>query len=424
MKLFVRTFLLASVVCASQANAATVSSTSCSQAAVLTAISSSTDGDTVTVPAGSCAWTSTTTVSKNIVLQGAGVDQTIISRAGLVLDVRGSSSTHSSRVTGFTFNGAVRFNAPTNASAWFRFDHNKVVRGNESIGIYDNHISGTERILIDHNQLIHTGTSEIRFWIFDGETGADPAVWRQDSAVGTARNVFIEDNTIQNLNVKSGNEMFFQIWWAGRVVLRHNTIHNFSIDAHDYRDNSQRGARSWEIYENTWTNASGVDLQWMNLRAGTGVVYNNILTETSQLHAIGLLAYSAYGYVSPCCCMPQGYPYCMDQIGRGKFTGTKTPGDVSLAADCKNNRANWSQALEPAYFWNNTRNGIASTPSVGGGSGCAAECGVTQSEAAAIQLNRDYYTSAKPGYTPFTYPHPLTTAVPPQPPLRPRIVQP
>jgi hypothetical protein len=401
-------------------SATTRYASTCSQTDVTAAISSAVAGDTVSVPAGSCNWSSTVTVSKNIVLQGAGIDVTTITFAGLALTFPGDATTNNSRVTGFTFNGAVQFNAPSNTAAWFRLDHNKIVRNtatDAAMGTWDNAIWGTERILIDHNTLTHTGSSDMRFWIFDGETGADPAVWREASAIGTAHNVFIEDNTITNTSVTSGNEMFFQIWWAGRVVLRYNTIHNMTIDVHDYRDGSQRGGRSWEVYENTWVWDTGFDLEWMNFRGGTGVVYNNTLTgDTVQAHGIHLMAYSAIGYVSPiCCAYSPDYLFTMDNIGRGQFSGTKTAGDTSLATDCSlAHRPNWTETLEPAYFWNNTRNGSAASISVDGmtnDSGTLSACGAVQNESTVIQLNRDYYTSgARPGYSAYTYPHPLVSA--------------
>src|SRR5712691_2761772 len=59
-------------------HAATWPSASVAEADVATAISNASDGDTVTVPAGTATWSSQLTITKNITLQGAGVGQTII----------------------------------------------------------------------------------------------------------------------------------------------------------------------------------------------------------------------------------------------------------------------------------------------------------------------------------------------------------
>jgi hypothetical protein len=384
-------------------HAETRQAASCSRSDVLNAIGSAQDGDTVALPAGDCAWSSGIQVTKDVTISGAGIDNTTISYPGVIIDFVGGTSEHDSRITGFTFKGIVKFSRPS--QGWFRLDHCKIVRSDEPAGTWDNHIWGADRILIDHNHFIHDGNSDVRFFIFDGEEGADPQLWREGSSVGKFNNVFIEDNLIENLNVRSGNEMFFQVWWAGKVVLRHNIIRNFAIDIHDYRDSSQRAGRSWEIYDNQWPRDPGFDLEWINLRGGTGVVFNNTLTESSQTHGIQLMAYSAYGYVSACCCMDADHMYIMDGIGRGRFAGVKRPGDASLEADCMN-RGAWSQELEPAYFWNNTRNGVSSEPSVDTGCGCSDVCGSSQCQTDAIRIGRDYFTSAKSGYAPYAYPHP------------------
>ncbi|MEK7635593.1 MAG: hypothetical protein AAB405_00715 [Patescibacteria group bacterium] len=59
-------------------SAATVQATDCSQSAVQSAINSASVGDTVLVPAGSCAWGSGITIIKGINLIGAGIGTTNI----------------------------------------------------------------------------------------------------------------------------------------------------------------------------------------------------------------------------------------------------------------------------------------------------------------------------------------------------------
>src|SRR5262249_13968279 len=67
-----------------------------------------------------------------------------------------------------------------------------------------------------------------------------------------------------------------------------------------------------------------------------------------------------------------------------------------------------AQDLEPAYYWNNRRTS-------GGGITVAVtdfptdECGNGLTAAMFIQEGREYYLDKlKPGYIPYTYPHPLT----------------
>jgi hypothetical protein len=78
----------------------------------------------------------------------------------------------------------------------------------------------------------------------------------------------------------------------------------------------------------------------------------------------------------------------MDQCGRGK-------GDLIPNIDPPTPIAWPHQALEPFYAWNNTLNGV----NVGGS---------MVSNSPHILEGRDFFNSPMPGYTPYTYPHPLT----------------
>src|SRR5690348_7710489 len=88
--------------------AATVSAVSCAASDVQTAINKAVTGDTVLVPAGSCSWgnSSVSINSKNITVQGAGVDVTNITGtwtsgyAPFTIGLNGVNN--SSRISGMT----------------------------------------------------------------------------------------------------------------------------------------------------------------------------------------------------------------------------------------------------------------------------------------------------------------------------------
>lgn len=82
----------------------------------------------------------------------------------------------------------------------------------------------------------------------------------------------------------------------------------------------------------------------------------------------------------------------LDQIGAG--SGTLISGDVPVPTGDLN------QVLEPAYIWGNTLNGSASNFLI-----------APPNSQIVIELNRDYYNSARPGWVPFTYPHPFVESV-------------
>ena len=111
-----------------------------------------------------------------------------------------------------------------------------------------------------------------------------------------------------------------------------------------------------EIYDNTFNIVpNGNQSDYIVLRAGSGVVFNNHTSGSTNQGGGSVTLYEE----------DSGYP-ALYQVGRGK-----------------------NQSLVPAYVWNND-----STMHVGSGS-------------SNVQTNRDFYQSAKPGYTPFVYPHPL-----------------
>lgn len=56
----------------------TIAAASCSRTDVEAAISAASNGDTVTIPAGTCTWTNVLVITKAITLQGAGIGNTII----------------------------------------------------------------------------------------------------------------------------------------------------------------------------------------------------------------------------------------------------------------------------------------------------------------------------------------------------------
>jgi hypothetical protein len=200
--------------------------------------------------------------------------------------------------------------------------------------------------VIDHNTFTDIYVSpSAGYGVVVYGNGTYPAL-----ALGTAQNVFIEDNTFtRNKTAVDGNN-------GGRYVFRHNQVVDMrenaaSIGVHGV-SSWPRGFRQYEIYENTLTLTIARFLG-IGITGGDGVVFNN------QLHSL----YTNKLYVNDPVCSGT-YPL-QDQI----------------------------RAL---YFWNNTviAGGTLTT--------AANDC------SAFVQLNRDYFFSVLGGYTPYTYPHPLT----------------
>jgi hypothetical protein len=172
-------------------------------------------------------------------------------------------------------------------------------------------------------------------------------------ALGSANAVYAEDNYF------SGNRHNLASNNASRYVFRHNTViatdavKDFAMtDAHG-KSSSPRGSRSWEIYENTYsaTLTSGRERTAIGMRGGDGVAFNNTMTSNIA------------------------YPIELQVEG---FTCGAYPGPDQIRS---------------AYFWNNSTNGLVN--------------GIVNDCPASIQNGRDVFTVSKPGYVPYTYPHPL-----------------
>lgn len=338
--------------------AATLNATSCSQSVVQAAINSAASGDTVLLPTcSSTTWSSTVTIpsSKGITLNGNG--GTISGKVDIT-----QNSTVSSRVTNFKFTNqhAVYFHG-TPSSATGRFDHSTINVGTTGSAILVE-TEGNAPVLIDHNTFTGGGASEIIHnygtWITNSST-YNIAGWNDDVTPGGPNMVFIEDNTFNNAGA-TGNPAYFwgysavQSYYGARTVVRHNTMNMATVDQHGTP--GMVGARWWEIYENTfYIVQNGNQDKYVGNRAGSGVIFNNHKTGYANQGAGSISLYEE----------DSGYP-ALFQIGRGK-NGT----------------------LDPAYVWGND-----SSMSV-------------VSDSSNVQVNRDYYQSAKPNYTPYTYPHPM-----------------
>ena len=97
-------------------------------------------------------------------------------------------------------------------------------------------------------------------------------------------------------------------------------------------------------------------------------------------------------------------PHAAAGLIYGYVTGT---GKAPNGSGETNDSITYIGDSEPAYIWGNSSQPLANTDlSDYGGT----DCSNPDSSANYIVLNRDYFngSTAKPGYTPYTYPHPLT----------------
>jgi hypothetical protein len=138
------------------------------------------------------------------------------------------------------------------------------------------------------------------------------------------------------------------------------------------------------------------------IRGGTGVIFNNTLIgnfEKPNISLDNVRCFTAEGHDSlgNLIGMVDGTSIWDGNTEANGYPGRDQIGRSDDAWEWTSATPYPPQALDAAYFWNNTLNGAPLTVSVV--NGCAPW----------IQANRDYYENVgpKPGYTPLVYPHPL-----------------
>ncbi|MGZ5817340.1 MAG: hypothetical protein ACXWJD_01210 [Burkholderiaceae bacterium] len=174
--------------------------------------------------------------------------------------------------------------------------------------------------------------------------------------LGSKNAVFVEDNYFSGNrhNIASNNGSVY--------VFRHNTVvgqdpaKDFAMtDAHGL-SSSSRGSRSFEIYNNAYSTniSSGLQRTAIGIRGGDGVIFNNTVAST----------------------ISRGVELMAEGFGCGSYPGP--------------------DQIRSVYIWSNQIQDIGYTSG-----------GIDNTCPSSIGLNRDYFLSAKPGYAPYTYPHPL-----------------
>jgi hypothetical protein len=373
-------------------HAATITAESCSQSDVQRAIDSALDGDTVLVPAGNCTWSSSVNINKTITLKGAGsgAEGTKITYAGsnhTLIEVDPGNKTGKTDISGFWLSGgdenywsgnAMQLNGP---AGWkYLRVHHILFDDNKQWTIQ---AQAQTHGVIDH--CTFRGSSHgIKFY---GNGASD---WSTPLILGTADFFFVEDNIFDWddwYGVTGAADL--DMYSGGRVVFRYNTTKYGFWETHDKARSGLPSANAYEIYNNTfWTDTQ----KWkaLDISAGTGVIWGNTFTGPYDV-PIGGIDYKSFDPRSISLCdgsdpADQNVPgesgwRCQYQIG--------SHGEGPAATGY------------PLYIWNNSANGSPAGM-------------VVTSGANHVQANRDYFNNGstpKPGYVPYTYPHPLVTDI-------------
>jgi hypothetical protein len=300
--------------------AITIKASSPSLKDVQTAISSAVNGDTVIVPAGTAAWTSTLVISKGITLigqtttdsvAGTAVDKTIIQDN--VVRVSGSGGNPIIRVdsvlgqkydiSGLSFqsgpsttpnsNGAIRLNGNSH-SLRLHHCHFQSLK-NQAIVVA---IWGAIWGVADHNVLELLRSESFTFYMDnwpnpDGSAGVNgDGSWATPTNLGSQGFFFVEDNylvnttrTVGTFNQLAGNTDDLH---GGRWVFRHNHCYDIAIETHGTENGRCHGGRAREVYNNDFHNAHAHGTG--GIRSGVTISHDNTYDGVQPTHGTTLQA--------------------------------------------------------------------------------------------------------------------------------------
>ncbi len=342
--------------CISLPYAKTIRVNDCSISSVKTAVANALPGDIIVLPSGTGSWTSVLSINKkNLTLKGNGIGSTVITCGTKTISLSGETA-NNLRITGIEFRSGSQLifaygsGTPRQAVKNLRVDHCKF--SGTYIAIETN---GAATGVFDH--CVFENTYGARLY------GSNDAVTRPPFKLGTNDALFFEDNTI-NVSRSGTPPHFIASNSFSKYVVRHNNF-NYQkslwdiVDAHGACEVKGRGSATWEIYDNTFNIIPSMD-RVIHLRGGQGVVFNNVFQGYSPSKPITITDYATCN--GPCA------QNCM---------GTSCP-----------------DLINHAYFWNNK----VGSKNVDPVNACSR----------ALQLNRDYFYTEMPGYSQYSYPHPLT----------------
>ncbi|WP_195763492.1 hypothetical protein [Duganella guangzhouensis] len=341
---------------------------SCGYADVSAAVNTASKGMTVAIPAGDCSWgTQQLNLPAGLHLQGAGQDKTTIRRVGAVSNTSYLVAIDCSNGAAAAFSGMTLIG---NGNGAIQDKGLGLLNGCRDFRVYDSTFknfvfsavyvgdAANQRGVIYNNNFINNYSADLKnlgYGVVVYGGGAWPAL-----DLGSANAVFVESNSFSGNrhNIASNNGSVY-VFRYNKVVGTDAAKDYAMTDAHGV-SSSPRGSRSYEIYNNDYSTniTGGLQRTAIGIRGGDGVIFNNTATATIS-RTIEL--------------MTEGFS-C------GAYAG--------------------ADQIRSLYIWNNANNSSNGYTTNGIDNTCPSSIG----------LNRDYFLSAKPGYTPFTYPHPLRNA--------------
>lgn len=307
------------------AGAKVIAARSVSFADVAAAIQSASQGDTVTVPAGSATWTSELIITKNILILGNGgaattcgetggtcntiITENLTDRNGTrLISVSLSRDNPLFRLSGFEFRSiastgtgkpVVQFNGGTGnttnpptpgITTQFRLDHCLFTESLKGMPMYFANVIG----VVDHvTRNGHNQPAQVYMKNWNAKTDAHGS-WADDAYWGTSKFLFFEDCTFNQTNVTPSTILYgIDIYAGSRCVSRHNVWRNATPGTHGTEAGIFRGSKQWEIYADKYSN--DYVSNFPQIRSGSVLIHDNEFTNFSGGPALQIYAMFSSG---------------------------------------------------------------------------------------------------------------------------------
>lgn len=410
---------------------------SCSLVNAQAAYNAATAGDTIVFPVGTCTWSSGLTIRKPLSIIGAGSDV-----GGTKLIASGSLPNGFFYITGFTSSSLMRISR-------FYFE---MTNWTPQMGIKVSDSISLTSLRIDHNvfnqgggvQILAGGSNGVidNNYFFNGNVGIYMTAGSVDQAnaswvsmaAGTSDALFIEDNHfIDDTNyTQSYSQERVGTFNGGKLVVRYNHFDSKTITATStVQAIETHGSAAAGVAGGYWQIGTGA-------RRGQSVVeiYENLI-EGKRIDFIAKLRGSANFIYNNTVIRTGGYPSKIVLMEEEYDGGQWSPARVNWPAE---------DQVHNTFIWNNKQNNVLLD---------AASITVVP-DAEKIKLDRDYFLHAPQatggketftgangasgsyptdgvtyptrgtmvfsaegpnayyGYTPYTYPHPLSAPAPPR----------
>jgi hypothetical protein len=255
--------------------------------------------------------------------------------------------------------------------------------------------------------------------------------WNTPDTMGSADTTGLDNSYVEDCSFYDATDSCSNSDDNARTVFRYCTFQDAMLMTHG-QDTSPIGVRHWEVYNNAFLfNSSGtgpsgctypINMQdWLTIRGGTGIVTGNSMDDIPGKTGVQLDVYSINegfndGAGGTACSLeypaPRQTGWGWSSSSTAYFGKVEAGSNPQLLLDGKSPGAflpdGTGATLDPVYIWNNTGGETTDPNYVAANQFTPDNCGNGEQISTFLQQNRDYHVNtARPGWAPYTYPHPL-----------------